>query len=234
MTVIIPMYMVNFVSSLSNCEAAHTVGDNFNIPKSLLMDACLTMFCALCGSPFPTQIFIGQPAFKAMGVRCGYAFMTAIVLFVLGITGIMREMIRVVPVAAGVGFLMWIGLLVTRGAFEKQDNSQTDRTSAVIVGLIPALASWTLAHVESMYDTLSSIHKNRNESVVDLTEVFASISESGTYVYGMAALSQGYLLISICLASTMVFVIDRDFLKASIWMFIASFFSLFGLIHFFS
>eukprot|EP00939_MAST-03C_sp_MAST-3C-sp1_P000039 g39.t1 len=233
MTVIVPMYMVNFVSSLSNAEAAHSVGDNFPIQQTLLMDACLSIFCALCGSPFPTQIFIGQPAFKAMGVRCGYTFMTAVTLFLIGVTGLMKAIIHVVPVAAGVGFLMWIGLLVTQGAFIKQGTSQTDHTVAVIVGLIPALASWALGHIESTYAVMSAVISDGyfGNETVDLTGVFHTLTEQGTYVYGMAALSQGYLLVSICLSSMVVFIIDRKFAKAAFWMLIASFLSIFGFIH---
>jgi hypothetical protein len=45
------------------------------------------------------------------------------------------------------------------------------------------------------------------------------------------ALSQGYLLTSIILSSTMVHIVDRRFEKAAIWMLIAAAFSYIGMIH---
>ena len=47
----------------------------------------------------------------------------------------------------------------------------------------------------------------------------------------MIALSQGYLLSSIVLASTMVHIIEREFLRASLWMVIAAILSFLGAIH---
>merc|ERR1711862_1021393 len=48
---------------------------------------------------------------------------------------------------------------------------------------------------------------------------------------GLLALSQGYLLTSICLTSMLIWVIDREFLRAAAWALVAAVLSAFGLMH---
>ena len=50
-------------------ESAWGVGDRFSPGASMAMDACATLLGACLGSPYPTGIYLGQPAFKAMGSR---------------------------------------------------------------------------------------------------------------------------------------------------------------------
>ena len=48
-------------------ESAWGSGDRFSPGASMAIDACATLVGAALGSPYPTGIYIGQPAFKAMG-----------------------------------------------------------------------------------------------------------------------------------------------------------------------
>ena len=54
----------------------------------------------------------------------------------------------IVPMSAGVGFLLWVGVLITAQAFE-QDPSSANHSWAVALGLIPCLAAWALQLVEA-------------------------------------------------------------------------------------
>lgn len=58
--------------------------------------------------------------------------------------------------------------------------------------------------------------------VLAFHKVFIALDKAGTHPFGMIALSQGYLLTSIILASTMVHIVDRRFEKAAVWMMIGS------------
>jgi AGZA family xanthine/uracil permease-like MFS transporter len=51
------------------------------------------------------------------------------------------------------------------------------------------------------------------------------------YIHGVIALSQGFLLSSMVLAAILVFVIEREFLRAAGWAAEAAVLSLTGLIH---
>ncbi len=51
------------------------------------------------------------------------------------------------------------------------------------------------------------------------------------YIHGVIALNQGFLLSSMVLAATLVFVIEREFLKAACWATAVAVLSMVGLIH---
>ena len=238
--VIFPMFLVNLVQNLANIETAHGVDDTFSRWQSLLADGCVTMISACFGNPFPTGIFIGQSAFKASGIRCGYALGSALILAFLGWSRLMTAMAHYVPLAAGVGFLMWIGILVTKQAFEREDNS-FDHSVAVVIGLLPPIAAWALAFVTATLDAMHDVMQNITLDDPSVTETFInatdlyhvaeSLSTGGTFVYGIMSLSQGYLLSSIVLSSTAVFVLEKQFGRAAVWMLLGSLLSFFGVIH---
>jgi AGZA family xanthine/uracil permease-like MFS transporter len=50
-------------------------------------------------------------------------------------------------------------------------------------------------------------------------------------IYGMIALGQGALLVSMIWAAALVWIIERRFLQASAWMLVAAVLSCFGVIH---
>jgi AGZA family xanthine/uracil permease-like MFS transporter len=51
------------------------------------------------------------------------------------------------------------------------------------------------------------------------------------YIYGLIALSQGFLLSAMIFAAILVFIIEREFLKAAGWTLAAAGLSAVGLIH---
>jgi adenine/guanine/hypoxanthine permease len=72
MAVIFPMGLFNVIGSLQNLESAEAAGDRYETMPSLLANGTGTIAAALFGSAFPTTIYIGHPAWKAMGARRGY------------------------------------------------------------------------------------------------------------------------------------------------------------------
>ena len=51
------------------------------------------------------------------------------------------------------------------------------------------------------------------------------------YIYGIISLSQGFMITCMLLSAMMVFVIERQFLKAAAWTAVASVLAYFGVIH---
>ena len=70
LSVVIPMWLVTLVNNLANIEAASAVGDHYSARAPLLGCALIDLTCALLGNPFPSCVYIGHAAFKAMGCRC--------------------------------------------------------------------------------------------------------------------------------------------------------------------
>jgi AGZA family xanthine/uracil permease-like MFS transporter len=59
----------------------------------------------------------------------------------------------------------------------------------------------------------------------------ALLEQGGLYLDGVIALGQGFLLSAMVLSAILVFIIERQFLKAAAWTAAAAVLSLVGLIH---
>ena len=73
LNVILPMGLFNLVGSLQNLESAEAAGDAYPTAPCLAANGVGSVVAAVCGSCFPTTIYIGHPGWKAMGARIGYS-----------------------------------------------------------------------------------------------------------------------------------------------------------------
>jgi len=215
--VVAPIGLFNVVSSIQNLESAEAAGDSFPTRPSLLVNGATTLLAAALGSPFPTTIYLGHPGWKAMGARNGYSALNGAVIMLLCLVGGITALLRVVPMEATLGILIWIGLVIVAQAFQETDRRHA---IAVVMGLIPALAAWVLHIVET---TLRAAGTN----LYDAFEQFGA----ELYIGGIISLYQGFLLIGMIFAAIMTHIIDRQFFKAAVWSFVAALLSAVGLIH---
>jgi adenine/guanine/hypoxanthine permease len=216
-SVIFPMALFNVIGSLQNLESAEAAGDRYPTRSSLLVNGLGSVAAACLGSPFPTTIYIGHPGWKAMGARWGYSVLNGSIITALCLIGGVTLVLKVVPLEAMIGILLWIGIIITAQAF-----SETPKRHglAVTLGLIPALASWALLLVNT------SLAKAG-------TSLYVAAPKFGNdlFIYGIISLAQGFMLTCMVLSSMMVFVIERRFIKAALWMLAGSLLSYFGLMH---
>jgi AGZA family xanthine/uracil permease-like MFS transporter len=217
MSVIFPMGLFNVVGSLQNLESAEAAGDRYETKPSLLANGIGSLAAAFCGSAFPTTIYIGHPAWKAMGARAGYSALNGTVITILCLLGGITLVLKVVPLEAVIGILLWIGIIITAQAFQEVPKNHA---LAVAFGLLPSLAAWALYLVET------SLRK-AGKTLFEAAPTFGN----DLYIHGIIALNQGFLLSSMVLAAILVFIIDRQFLKAAGWTAAAAILSLIGLIH---
>jgi len=216
-SVIVPMALFNVIGSLQNLESAEAAGDRFETRSSLLANGTGSLVAAALGNPFPTTIYIGHPGWKAMGARWGYSLLNGVVITLLCLIGGVTLVLKVVPLEAMLGILLWIGLIITAQAFQAVPRKHS---AAVALGLIPPLAAWALLLIETALRKAGS-------------SLYAAAPQFGSdlYIYGVIALSQGFMLSCMVLAALMVFVIERRFLTAAIWSAVAAALAYFGLIH---
>ena len=217
LAVIFPMGLFNVIGSLQNLESAEAAGDHYETRPSLLANGVGTLMAAFFGSAFPTTIYIGHPAWKAMGARVGYSVINGIVIWLLCLIGAMTLVLQVVPLEATLGILLWIGIIMTAQAFQTVPQAHA---LAVAFGLIPALATWALQLIET------SLRK-AGASLFDIAPKFGG----DVYIHGVIALSQGFLLSAMVLAAILVFIIERQFLRAAAWMLVAAVLSFVGIMH---
>ncbi len=216
-SVIFPMALFNVIGSLQNLESAEAAGDRYDTRSSLLVNGFGSIVAACLGNPFPTTIYIGHPGWKAMGARWGYSLLNGVVITGLCLIGGVTLVLRVVPMEAMIGILLWVGLIITAQAFQEVPKKHS---AAVALGIMPALAAWALLLVETAL-------RKAGASLYDVAPKFGG----DLYVYGIISMSQGFMLTCMVLSAMMVFVVERQFLRAAIWTGVASVFSWFGIIH---
>jgi AGZA family xanthine/uracil permease-like MFS transporter len=216
--VIVPMGLFNVIGSLQNLESAEAAGDRFETRSSLLANGAGTLVAALLGSPFPTTIYIGHPGWKAMGARAAYSAANGIVIALLCLAGGVTLVLRVVPLEATLGILLWVGIVISAQAFTAVPARHG---IAVAIGLVPALAAWALHLIESSLRAAGA----------SLADTAPALTAGGVHVAGIVALSQGFLLSSMLLAAIVAHVVDGRLLRAAAWCAAASLLSLAGLVH---
>lgn len=218
LAVIFPMGLFNVIGSLQNLESAEAAGDRYATTPSLLVNGVGSLTAAFLGSPFPTTIYIGHPGWKAMGARAGYSALNGLIITGLVLFGGIAVVLRVVPIEAALGILLWIGIIITAQAFEAVPRSHA---LAVAFGLVPALAAWGRTWLES---ALAS-------GGTSLFQAQGALQQQGVYVHGVLALDSGFLLTSMIWAAVMVYAIERRFAVAAAWLGGAAALSLTGIIH---
>jgi len=218
LSIIIPMGLFNVLGSLQNLESAEAAGDKYPTRSSLVINGVGSGIAACLGSCFPTTIYIGHPGWKAMGARTGYSIANGVAISAICLTGAMGWIFRWIPFEAGIGILLWIGIIIIAQAFQETPKPHA---LAVAVGLFPALAAWGLNLVEA---TLRAAGTSINALG---TSAFAG--QLG--IAGMIALERGFIFTSMLWAAFMVALIEHKFRQAASWMIALSFLSWVGLIH---
>jgi adenine/guanine/hypoxanthine permease len=218
MSVIFPMGIFNVVGSLQNIESAEAAGDRYKTFPSLMANGIGSVAAALFGSAFPTTIYIGHPGWKRLGARSGYSALNGIFIAFICLTGTIQGVLNFIPLEAGIGILLYIGIIITAQAFQETPK---EHALAVALGLFPALAAWGLLMVET---GLRAAGKT-------LYEVGAPAFVQSIAIHGMISLERGFIFSSMILAAIGVFLIERQFLRAAWWSLAAAVFSAVGIIH---
>ncbi|MBI2347704.1 MAG: NCS2 family permease [Deltaproteobacteria bacterium] len=218
MSVILPMGIFNVVGSLQNIESAEAAGDRYRTFPSLMANGIGSVAASLFGSAFPTTIYIGHPGWKRLGARSGYSALNGIFIALLCLTGTIQTVLRFIPLEAGIGILLYIGIIIVAQSFQETPK---EHALAVAVGLFPALAAWGLLMVET---GLKAGGKSLYEA--GLAPFAQSLA-----IHGMISLERGFIFTSMILAAIGVFLIEREFFRAAFWSLAAAVFAAIGIIH---
>ena len=224
LSVILPMGLFNLVGSLQNLESAEAAGDAYPTAPCLAANGVGSVVAAVCGSCFPTTIYIGHPGWKAMGARIGYSWLNGVVMALLCVTGAAAVVAAIVPIEAGMAIVLWIGIIIGAQSFQA---TPARHAPAVIMGLLPGIAGWGAQLIKTSLRAAGLATVDRPFSP-DLLPIFA---RADIYLGGAFALEQGQILSAMLLAAMTVFIIERQFAWAGACMIVATAFSWVGLMH---
>ena len=114
---IIPFALLTVVGGVNNTESARVAGDDYDVRSILLAEAAATLVAGLAGGVAQTTPYIGHPAYKEMGARAGYTWLTGIFIGVGGMLGYLSNLIELVPLAVLAPVLVFLAINITVQAF---------------------------------------------------------------------------------------------------------------------
>ncbi len=222
LTIVIPMAIYNFIETLGNIESANAAGDRYDIRQCQLVDGFGTILGAVFGSPFPTTVYLGQPAYKRMGGGTGYVLFTGVFILVASLVGLFALLKNLIPASAIAPLLIFVGIVMTQQAFQA---TPATHGVAVAIALVPHIADLLKKQIDG---TLLEILQQSSSS----QELLSRLAENqGVYLASYILLSRGAIIIGLLWGSILACLVDRDLSKAMLFSLVATCLSFFGLIH---
>jgi adenine/guanine/hypoxanthine permease len=229
----IPFGIYDLVEAMDNVESAEAAGDEYPTTSVLTADGVVSLIGCLMGNPFINAVYIGHPGWKAMGGRIGYSAATGIMVIVLAWFGIISVLLALVPVVAISPILLYIGMLIGAQAFQ---TTPIKHAPAIVLALTPHLAAWAKLQIDTMLgatvNAAQSVGGLAADKVGDVkAAAIASLPQQGVVYRGLEVMGGGSILAGLILGAIGVFVIERDFVKASAFAFAGAVLTYFGFMH---
>ena len=215
----IPFGIYDLVEALDNVESAAVAGDSYPTTRVLTADGVVSLIGCLMGNPFINAVYIGHPGWKAMGGRIGYSAATGAMVIVLSWFGIIAVMMALIPVVAIVPILLYIGMLIGAQSFQETPRRHAP---AIILAFMPHIAAWTKNQIDNALGAAGT-----NAAAVGLDK----LGTNGVLYDGLSTLGGGSILAGLMLGAIAVFIIEREYVKASGFALAGAVMSFFGFMH---
>ncbi|NKB52401.1 MAG: xanthine/uracil/vitamin C permease [Rhizobiaceae bacterium] len=225
--VLVPVQIYNFIETMNNVESAEAAGDHYPVATCQVTDGAGTMIGALFGSPFPTTVYIGHPAYKRMEAHAGYIIGVGAIIPFAAFFGLLAFLNNLIPVAAAAPVLVFVALsLITNTAH----SVKTEHMAAVTIAMMPHVSSFLVTKWGSLMGALGSTGVEGLPRLGD-EALTAALLQQGAHFQGHLALSQGAILTGLIWGAIVVSVIDGRFKNAGGFALAAAVMSLIGIVH---
>jgi len=214
----IPFALITVVGGINNAESAKVAGDTYNTRDILIVEAVSTLIAGFCGGVAQTTPYIGHPAYKRMGCRAGYTFLTGIFIGLGGVLGYIGFMVELIPQAVIAPILVFVGIEITCQAFMACERRHAP---AVAITFLPTIASLvTIKLANPKFVAPERFQELLSEPGKTLPELLVTI-----------ALGNGFILTAMFWGAILVHLIDRKVKLAALYAALCAVFAWFGLIH---
>lgn len=227
LAVIIPVQIYNFIETMNNVESAESVGDKYPVFICQITDGLGTALGGLFGSPFPTTVYIGHPAYKRLGARAGYALGVGLVFFFGSIFGLVAFMGNLIPQAAVAPILVFVGVSIIGLSY---NVVKPQHSIALAVAMIPHVSSLVVTKWGSALGALGSLGVDNIPGLTDIQFAEAMLTQ-GAYVLGQSALASGAILTGMLWGAFVAYLIDGNFKSALYASLVGAVLTGFGFIH---
>jgi AGZA family xanthine/uracil permease-like MFS transporter len=215
---IVPFALLTVVGGVNNTESARVAGDDFDVRSILMAEAAATLVAGLAGGVAQTTPYIGHPAYKQMGARAGYTWLTGVFIGVGGMLGYLSNLIELIPLAVLAPVLVFLSLNITVQAFNAVPSRHAP---AVAISFFPSIAR--LLTIE-----LSDPKYISPERFAQLL----SVSEHGLPALAVIiALGNGFIITATLWAAFVVEMTERRLRAAAAYLIAGGVLCGFGVIH---
>ncbi len=225
--VLVPVQIYNFIETMNNVESAEAAGDHYPVAVCQVTDGFGTMLGAVFGSPFPTTVYIGHPAYKRMGAHSGYIIGVAVVIPIAAFFGLLAFLNNLIPVAAAAPILVFVALsLITNTAH----SIKTEHMAAVTIAMMPHVSAFLMVKWGSLMNALGASGVEGLPRLGD-PELTAALLMQGAHYSGHLALSQGAIITGLIWGAIVASTIDGNFRNAGGFAIAAAVMSSVGIVH---
>jgi adenine/guanine/hypoxanthine permease len=215
---ILPFGLLMVIGGINVTESARAAGDDYRTRDVLLVEAFATLIAGMCGGVAQTTPYIGQPAYKKMGARCGYTLLTGVFVGVGGMLGYLSNLVELVPLAVLAPILVYVSIDITAQAFEA---TPARHAAAVVFSFFPAIARLVAIELGNP-EYVSPAH---------FSELMASTAQGMPELAVIVALGNGFIITSMVWAGFLAALVDRRTAIAIIMLLSGAVLTLFGIIH---
>lgn len=225
--VLIPVQIYNFIETMNNVESAEAAGDSYPVGLCQITDGVGTMIGAVFGSPFPTTVYIGHPAYKRLDAHAGYIVGVAFVIGAAAFLGFLSFLAALIPLAAAAPVLVFVSVsLITNTAWAVKPMHM----AAVTFAILPHISGFLVVKWGSLMNALRSTGVEGLPALGDENLTAAMLME-GAHFEGHLALSQGAIITGLVWGAIVADVIDARFRMAGAFAIAAAALSSVGVIH---
>ncbi len=224
----IPFGLLTIVGGINVTQSARLAGDEYPTRDVLLVEAAATLLAGLFGGVAQSTPYIGHPAYKAMGGRAGYTLATGLFVGLGGMLGFLSVIVDVVPVAAVVPVLLFVGIEIIRQA---QAACPGKHSYAVSMAMIPSVAYLVLIYLDQFAGAVGAMAaqvKSVAPGAASLVVLPGPLLATHEVI---RMLGNGFIVTAMIWGAATALLIDRRTLACALVLGLGAFLALFGLIH---
>jgi AGZA family xanthine/uracil permease-like MFS transporter len=215
---IVPFALLTVVGGVNNTESARVAGDDYDVRSILLAEAVATLVAGMAGGVAQTTPYIGHPAYKEMGARAGYTWLTGIFIGAGGMLGYLSNLIELIPLAVLAPVLVFLSLNITVQAF---GAVPARHAPAVALSFFPSIAR------------LLSIELGDPKFIAPerFTQLLNAAEHGLPALAVIVALGNGFIITATIWAAFVVEMIERRLRAAAAYLAAGGALCCFGIIH---
>ncbi|ATS22219.1 MULTISPECIES: hypothetical protein [Xanthomonas] len=214
---LLPFGLLMVVGGINVSESARAAGDDYRTRDILLVEALATLVAGVCGGVAQTTPYIGQPAYKHMGARCGYTLLTGVFIGIGGMLGVISGLVQWLPLAVLAPIIVYVSIDITTQAFQATPKQHA---GAMVLGFLPSVAYLL---------TIKAPGWIAPEQLVALT---TKVDGHGLPELAVIfALGNGFIITAMLWIATVAAMIDGRLRRGAVFLLVAAGLTLFGLIH---